>query len=69
MAERQDLMITVDEEGRVRIEVKGVKGPGCASLLDELSLEDLGELLEAQRTREYHEQPAGATTRTKVRRR
>jgi len=44
--------ITINEEGEIESEVKGVLGPDCEGLADWLA--ELGDVVEHRRTPDYH---------------
>lgn len=51
--------VIVDMEGATRVEVEGVKGPGCTALTRDLE-SALGATLNVRRTEEHHQQPTEA---------
>ena len=56
MGGREELEIEIDEQGRVHVVTKGLKGPACleyAKVFQEL----LGPVVEQRLTHEYYEQP------------
>ena len=54
MATKQEMEIIITPDGQVKLEVKGLKGPGC--LLEVKKLADaLGEVREQEFTSEYYE--------------
>ena len=53
MASRKQIDFTIDEEGNVSIEVKGVAGADCEKLTREIE-EALGIVSERSRTSEYY---------------
>ena len=57
MADRHDLHITIDEDGEVSIEVKGVDGPQCVLMTRELEAE-LGIVREQVKHSEYYKEEA-----------
>jgi len=54
--EMQELEITIDKEGNVKIEVSGIKGEGCRALTRDIE-NAIGETREYTCTAEYYEQP------------
>jgi hypothetical protein len=52
----EQVILTVDEEGRLEYEVKGVKGSGCKALTAELD-KAMGGKATAKPTKEMYEQP------------
>jgi hypothetical protein len=55
VADKQELEITIDDEGNVKIKVLGGDGPGCLELTKEIE-EALGVVVDRQRTSEFYEQ-------------
>lgn len=56
MADKQELEITIDDQGNVSIKVVGCAGPSCVDLTK--GIEDaLGEVVDRQRTGEYYQTP------------
>lgn len=55
--EKQELEITIDREGKVSIQVRGVKGPGCLNLTQALEQALGGQVEERTRTAEYYQGP------------
>jgi hypothetical protein len=47
-----EIMVTIDDDGNVSYEVKGVKGSGCEELTKELDAE-LGTVLENKKLPEF----------------
>lgn len=56
MAARHDLHISINQQGEVEIEVKGVDGPACVKLTREIE-EELGIVSRREKTSEYFKQP------------
>jgi len=54
------IKVTIDEEGNVAFEVKGIKGPGCEEVLR--PFEKLGLVVEEQKTPEYYQTEVGIAT-------
>lgn len=50
-----EIIMDFDEEGHVKIEVKGVSGPRCDSLTKDIE-EELGELVREEKKPEYFQQ-------------
>lgn len=61
MADRQEMEITIGENGEVRITVKGVNGPRCLELTKELE-EELGLVLAREKTSEYYKEDTNTQT-------
>jgi hypothetical protein len=55
MATKKDIFFTIDENGEVKIEVKGAPGEDCLALTQEIE-EALGLVGERQMTSEYYQQ-------------
>jgi 8-oxo-dGTP pyrophosphatase MutT (NUDIX family) len=55
MADRHDLHITIDDDGEVQIEVKGINGPQCVLITRELE-EELGIVLSREKSSEYYKE-------------
>ena len=55
MATKKDIFFTIDENGEVKIEVKGAPGEDCLALTKEIE-EALGLVGERQMTSEYYQQ-------------
>ncbi|MCL5037439.1 MAG: DUF2997 domain-containing protein [Chloroflexi bacterium] len=52
--EMQEIEISISEEGKVELHVKGVRGPSCEDLTRDLE-EALGDVEERTHTGEYYE--------------
>ncbi len=55
MATKKDIFFTIDENGEVKIEVKGAPGEDCMKLTKEIE-EALGLVGERSMTAEYYQQ-------------
>lgn len=51
---REEIEISIRPDGRIEYTIKGVKGPGCASISE--VLEQLGKVEDSENTGEYYEQ-------------
>lgn len=51
---REEIEIAIQPDGRIEYTIKGVKGPGCASISE--LLEQLGKVEASENTGEYYEQ-------------
>ena len=65
--EMQELEITIDREGRVQVQVKGVHGPACLSLTKDLE-SAVGVVAERTCSPAYYEQPVSTTEHQQARR-
>lgn len=57
MSEIQELDVYIDLDGTVRVEVHGVKGPGCLGITAPLEEALGGEVLSRETTAEHDEAP------------
>jgi hypothetical protein len=55
MATRKDIFFTIDDDGEVKIEVKGLPGADCLELTKSIE-EALGIVSDRQHTSEYYQQ-------------
>jgi hypothetical protein len=62
MAEKEEIEILVSEEGEIEFLIKGIKGPSCHKVAQELG-KILGEIKEIRNTPEYYEKEE---TKTKL---
>ncbi|HAN32080.1 MAG TPA: hypothetical protein DCQ06_10825 [Myxococcales bacterium] len=53
MAKRREIQFTIDDEGNVSLQVKGVEGADCESLTRDIE-EALGVVRSRERTSEYY---------------
>lgn len=53
MVDKQELEITIDDDGNVTIKVVGVSGPECLKLTKEIE-EALGTVVDRQRTNDFY---------------
>jgi len=61
MAKRREIDFTIDEQGRVSIQVKGVGGPECERLTREIELA-LGVVSSRQHTSEFYQTEEASQT-------
>ncbi|MFC1705216.1 DUF2997 domain-containing protein [Planctomycetota bacterium] len=54
MAEKHEIDITIDDDGNVSFEVKGVKGKRCHEITKEL-VEALGVVIKSENTSEFYQ--------------
>ncbi len=59
--QKKQITVTVDDNGNVRVQVKGVEGKACVGLTDDL-LKNLGAVRKQTKTPEYYQEPVPATT-------
>ncbi|MBX3469499.1 MAG: DUF2997 domain-containing protein [Planctomycetes bacterium] len=62
MVDKQELEISIDDDGNVTIKVVGVAGPDCLALTKDIE-EALGVVVDRQRTNEYYQEKQGTTER------
>jgi hypothetical protein len=55
MAQKTDILFTIDTDGNITITVEGVKGKDCTSITKELE-EAFGIVVDKQFTSEYYQQ-------------
>jgi len=55
MVDKQELEITIDDDGNVTIKVVGVAGPDCLKLTKEIE-EALGVVTDRQRTNDFYQE-------------
>jgi Protein of unknown function (DUF2997) len=55
MAQKTDIIFTIDNDGNITITVENVKGKGCTALTKELE-ESFGIVVDRQFTQEYYQQ-------------
>ena len=54
--QKTEIEITIDKEGNISYEVKGIKGKSCIEATKFLD-ESLGEVVERKHSREFYEHP------------
>ena len=57
MASKVEIEVIIAEDGQVRLDVKGIKGPACMPEVKALA-EKVGRLSEQAPTGEFYEKPA-----------
>jgi hypothetical protein len=62
MVDKQELEISIDDDGNVTIKVVGVAGPDCLALTKEIE-EALGVVVDRQRTNEFYQEKPQVTER------
>ena len=62
MVDKQELEISIDDDGNVTIKVVGVAGPDCLALTKEIE-EALGGVVDRQRTNEFYQEKPQVTER------
>ena len=65
--QKTELNITIDKQGNVSYEVKGLKGKDCLKSTKFLD-DDLGEVTKREYTREYYEKEVRTTRRVETNR-
>lgn len=65
--QKTEIEITINSEGNVSYEIKGLKGKGCTAATKFLD-ESLGEVTKREYTREYYEQQTQTRTRLTTKR-
>lgn len=68
MKEIQELEVSITAEGRLTVEVHGVKGPSCLALTKTLEEALGGEIVERRKTYEFEQQPASDRDKHRLRR-
>ena len=68
MSELQEIDVTITQEGRLSVEIRGVKGPKCLELTKALEEALGGEILERRKTYEFDQQPAADRERDRLHR-
>jgi len=53
----EEIEVTIDAQGRVSVQVRGVKGKACLSLTEALEEALGGEVIQREMTAEAHETP------------
>lgn len=56
MADKQELEITIDDDGNISIKVIGVDGTKCLELTKEIEAA-LGDVVAREKTSEYYQEP------------
>ncbi len=62
MVDKQELEISIDDDGNVTIKVVGVAGPDCLALTKDIE-EALGVVVDRQRTNEFYQEKPQVTER------
>ncbi len=61
MKNTQEIEVYISGDGELKIHIKGIKGPSCTKVLDEL-VKDIGEVTGKEATAEYYEKPQTGNT-------
>lgn len=61
MAEKHEIQFTIDDDGNVSFEVKGVKGKKCLEITKDIE-EALGVVVNREHTGEYYQQEVERTS-------
>jgi hypothetical protein len=56
MPTSHEIELFISDDGELKVHIKGMKGPGCAKILDSLAKE-MGYLKDKELTGEYYEKP------------
>jgi hypothetical protein len=59
--EMQELEITIDRQGKVRVAVRGVPGEGCLAMTKNIE-NAVGRVEEREYTAEFYEQPVSVSS-------
>lgn len=54
---KQEIVVTIDQDGNAHIEVQGIEGPSCEDETRDLE-NALGKSVSRRRTAEYYKKPA-----------
>ena len=68
MTEIQELDVHISADGRLSVEVRGVKGAACLEITKTLEEALGGEIIERRKTYEFDQQPNRSLTRESLRR-
>ncbi|MGE5309272.1 MAG: DUF2997 domain-containing protein [Deltaproteobacteria bacterium] len=60
MANAQEIELFIDENGELKVHIKGIKGSGCAKVVDGL-VKAMGPEKSRELTPEYYEKPQTST--------
>ena len=60
MAKSQEIELFISDDGELKVHIKGMKGPGCIKVLDDISKE-IGTQKEKTLSAEYYEKPQDKT--------
>jgi hypothetical protein len=66
MPDKHELELFISEEGELKVHIKGIKGPACLKILENIA-KKIGEEKERSLTSEYYEKIEGkdlGTTKT-----
>jgi len=67
MADKHEIELFISDDGELKVHIKGIKGPGCVKVLENLTKETGGQLTEKELTSEYYEtQKNTDTPHTKI---
>lgn len=66
MAKAQEMELFIDDNGELKVHIKGIKGSRCLAELEQL-VKGLGTEKSRELTAEYYEQEAKASDRTQIR--
>lgn len=58
---KQEVHFTIDSEGKVEFEIKGIKGKSCEDI--EKIFEEIGQKLSSEKTKDYYSKPDSASVK------
>ena len=62
MGTREELEVIIDNDGQVKVTVKGLPGKAC--LAHKETVQEIGQIIERELTDEYYRQPAKVQEKT-----
>lgn len=62
MAEKYEIEVFINEDGELKVHIKGLKGPNCLKALQDLNSRIGGQIKDKQFTSEYYENLKSGTT-------
>lgn len=65
MGKSQEIELFIDEDGELKVHIKGIKGKRCLSELESLA-SALGEEKNRELTSEYYEQPVSGSEQARI---
>lgn len=58
MANTQEIELFIDDNGELKVHIKGIKGPGCTKVMNEIAKELGTTAVDVEHTSEFYEKPA-----------